>query len=47
MENFPAYSFMNAELQRVFDLAFHKQMTAKEALDEAQATVAEEIAKTS
>lgn len=47
VENFPAYSFMNAELQRVFDLAFHKQMTAKEALDEAQATVAEEIAKTS
>ena len=46
VENFPAYSYMNDELARVFDLAFHKQMTAKEALAEAQKNVAEEMAKT-
>jgi maltose-binding protein MalE len=46
VQNFPAYSFMNDELARVFDLAFHKKATAKDALDEAQKNVDEEIKKT-
>lgn len=45
VENFPAYGFMVNELWRVFDLAFHKQMTAAEALAEAQRTVDEEMDK--
>ena len=45
VENFPAYTYMNDELWRVFDLAFHKQMTAQEALVEAQANVEEEMKK--
>ena len=45
VENFPAYGFMNDELMRVFDLAFHKQMTAEEALAEAQKNVEAEMDK--
>ena len=39
VENFPAYGFMVNELNRVFDLAIHKKMTAEEALAEAQKNV--------
>ena len=46
VQYFPAYTFMNDELARVFDLAFHKKATAKDALDEAQKNVDEEIKKT-
>ena len=42
VENFPAYGYMNNELARVFDLAIHKQMTAAEALAEAQKNVTAE-----
>jgi len=45
VENFPAYGFMHDELLRVFDLAFHKQMTAAEALAEAQTNVEAEMDK--
>jgi len=45
VENFPAYGFMNDELLRVFDLAVHKQITAQEALAEAQANVEAEMDK--
>jgi multiple sugar transport system substrate-binding protein len=45
VENFPAYNFANSEMRRVFDLAFHKQMTAAEALAEVQMTVDEEMDK--
>lgn len=45
VENFPAYAFMNDELHRVFDLAIHGQMTAEEALAEAQANVDLEMDK--
>jgi len=47
VQNFPAYNFMNTELWRVADLAFHKQMTAQQALDEAQKNVEEEMNKAS
>lgn len=45
VENFPAFNFMVNELYRLFDLAFHKQMTAAEALAEAQMTVDGEMDK--
>jgi hypothetical protein len=45
MENFPAYGFMNDELNRVFDLAIHNQITAQEALTEAQTNVDAEMDK--
>ena len=45
VENFPAYGFMNDELRRVFDLAVHQQMTAAEALAEAQANTDAEMDK--
>ncbi len=45
VENFPAFGFMVSELYRVCDLAFHKQITAAEALAEAQKTVDEEMDK--
>ncbi len=45
VENFPAYGFMRDELARVMDLALHKQMTAGDALAEAQKTVSAEADK--
>jgi multiple sugar transport system substrate-binding protein len=45
VENTPVYGFMNDEVRRVFDLAFHKEMTAAEALQEAQQNVLEEMDK--
>ena len=45
VENTPVYGFMNDELRRVFDLAIHKQMTASEALAEAQTNVQAEMDK--
>ena len=45
VENFPAFGFMVSELHRLFDLAFHKQITAGEALAEAQTTVDAEMDK--
>jgi ABC-type glycerol-3-phosphate transport system substrate-binding protein len=45
VENFPAYGYMNDELKRVYDLALHKQMTAAEALAEAQKNVQGEMDK--
>jgi multiple sugar transport system substrate-binding protein len=45
VENTPVYGFMVDELNRVFDLAFHKAMTAEEALQEAQTNVSAEMDK--
>jgi len=45
VENTPVYGFMNDELRRVFDLAIHKQITAEEALAEAQQNVEAENEK--
>jgi len=45
VENFPAYGYMVDELRRVMDLAIHRQMTAEEALAEAQRNVEAEMEK--
>jgi ABC-type glycerol-3-phosphate transport system substrate-binding protein len=45
VENFPAYQYMADELNRVFDLAIHKEITAEEALAEAQVNVEAEMDK--
>ncbi len=44
VENFPSYSYMNDELQRVFELVLHKLVTVEAGLAEVQANVEADMA---